>query len=95
MLKLHLFVTVVWKGRSAGLASVARVDKVGAEKFLPEEDEMPPRQTVPQQEEDERPPRQTVPQQEVPVRELGDWFVLLDVVPREVTYKAPGTITIY
>ncbi|KAG7273249.1 hypothetical protein CRUP_001345, partial [Coryphaenoides rupestris] len=87
---------VVWKGQSAGLASVARVDKVGAEKFPQEEDEMPPRQTVPQQEEDDKPPRQTVPQQEederpprqtvpqleVPARQLDDWFVLLDVVPR-------------
>ncbi|XP_059911265.1 uncharacterized protein LOC132460209 isoform X4 [Gadus macrocephalus] len=42
------------------------------------------------QKQEERPPRQSIPEQAVPTREPDDWFVLLDVVPREVTYIAPA-----
>ena len=47
------------------------------------------------QKQEERPPRRSIPEQAVPTREPDDWFVLLDVVPREVTYIAPGTATVY
>ncbi|CAL8354297.1 unnamed protein product [Arctogadus glacialis] len=43
-----------------------------------------------QKQEEERPPRRSIPEQAVPTREPDDWFVLLDVVPREVTYIAPA-----
>ncbi|XP_030214575.1 uncharacterized protein LOC115545484 isoform X13 [Gadus morhua] len=42
------------------------------------------------QKQEERPPRRSIPEQAVPTREPDDWFVLLDVVPREVTYIAPA-----
>lgn len=41
------------------------------------------------QKEDKRLPRQT------PTREQDDWFVLLDVVPRNVTSQAPGAAMIH
>ena len=83
----HVSLTVVLKDLSKRVTTVA-----SAETF-----ESVGRVTVEEviQKQEERPPRQFIPEQAVTTREPDDWFVLLDVVPREVTYIAPGTATIY
>ncbi|XP_071372176.1 uncharacterized protein [Centroberyx affinis] len=49
------------------------------------------------QKEDKRPPKQIIPEQKIsqPVRERDDdWFVLLDVIPREVSYSPPVSLAV-
>lgn len=50
------------------------------------------------QKEDRMPPKQVIPEQKIsqPVRERDDeWFLLLDVVPRETAYVPPGTHVLF
>ncbi len=45
------------------------------------------------QKEDKKLPKQIIPEQKIPQPLTGkdDWFLLLDVVPRETAYVPPGT----
>ena len=79
-----MFLTVVLKALSK------RVTAVAAEETFESVDRVTVKEVLQKRE----PPRQSVPEQRVPTREPDDWFVLLDVVPREVTYIAPGTATV-